>query len=157
MFDRTPIDGFQWIDDAANAAAAELREAAVLLPVVGHSDWVWQMCCVSNGRFLAGYDWDSLVFVPEGVVVGLRRGAFTQGSPQPPDAPVEGAARARLGRGGEASARMRSRRPSVTPSTPSRWVRCYNARCQIDNQVRRARATPDGSFIEQLAIESSRN
>ena len=36
----TPIDGFQWIDDAANAAAAELREAAVLLPVVGHSDWV---------------------------------------------------------------------------------------------------------------------
>ena len=71
--------------------------------------------------------------------------------------PSKEAARARLRRGGEAARGIRSRRPSVTPSTPSRWVRCYNARCQIDNQVRRARATPDGSFIEQLAIESSRN
>jgi len=36
------------------------------------------------------------------------------------------------------------------------WVRCYNARCQLDNQHRRGLNPPPGSFIDQLRTEQGR-
>ena len=112
--------------------------------------------CVSNGRFLAGYDWDSLVFVGGRGRRAQRRCLY------PGLAAAAGCAR-RRGRSCAAveavieAARITFEAAERHAVNAVAWVRCYNARCQIDNQVRRARATPDGSFIEQLAIESSRN
>lgn len=82
-----PVPGYEWLDETADAAAAVLRSTDQSR-VIGHSDWVWQNVCVVDGAFVAGYDWDSLVYAPEPVVVGLSAGAFTQGSPVPPDAPT---------------------------------------------------------------------
>jgi hypothetical protein len=144
-----PVPGYEWLDARANDAAAELRILDELPAVVGHSDWVWQNVCVRDGEFIAGYDWDSLIFAPECAVVGLVAGSFTQGSPVPPhdptrqeitafidDYPIEFSAAERNGAFAAAT-----------------WVRCYNARCHLDNRERRGMAPPPGSALEQLSAE----
>jgi len=80
-------------------------------------------------------------------------GSFTQGSPEAPDAPPAAeivefiedyeSARGRRFDGAE----QRAVRAAAT------WVRCYNARCQVDNLDRRNLAPPAGSFIDQLRAE----
>ncbi|TDC15379.1 hypothetical protein E1261_40510 [Kribbella albertanoniae] len=144
-----PVRGFRWIDETADAAAEVLRAADDLPHVIGHSDWVWQNVCVRNDTFVAAYDWDSLIYAPEPAVVGLCAGAFTQGSPEPPDAPSA-----------EEVAAFVDDYHHIRPFSPAEravahaaatWVRCYNARCQLDNHHRRNLAPPPGSFTESLA------
>jgi hypothetical protein len=145
----TPVPGYEWVDELADASAATLRAAEPSELVIGHSDWVWQNVCVRDGSFVAGYDWDSLVYTPEPAVVGVSAGAFTQGSPVPPDAPTWAEVGAFI-----------DDYERVSPFTPAErrlaeaaatWVRCFNARCQLDNLQRRAMDPPVGSFIEALA------
>lgn len=151
VFDFTaPEAGFEWLDEVADAMACRLT-ALDAAPVVGHSDWVWQNVCVRAGRFVAGFDWDSLVFLPESAVVGLAAGAFSQGSPDAPSAVEVDAfiADYETARGAE----FGSEREIVAAAT---WVRCFNARCEVDNRVRRNMASPEGSFLEQLSTEYGR-
>jgi hypothetical protein len=143
------VPGFEWLDETADAAAAILRGADDAGRVIGHSDWVWQNVCVRDGVFVAGFDWDSLVYAPEPVVVGLCAGAFTQGSPVPSDAPTDEEVVGFL----DDYERVRSfsasgRRLAEAAAT---WVRCYNARCQLDNLHRRGLEPPAGSFLDALA------
>lgn len=144
----TPVPGYEWVDELASASAATLRDADQATRVVGHSDWVWQNVCVRDGSFVAAYDWDSLVYAPEPAVVGMAAGAFSQGSPVPPDAPTAAQVAAFL-----------DDYERVHPFTPAErrvaeaaatWVRCYSARCQLDNLQRRGMEPPAGSFIEAL-------
>jgi hypothetical protein len=43
-----------------------------------------------------------------------------------------------------------------TAEAAARWVRCYNARCQLDNFHRRGLAPPTGSFVEALGAAGAR-
>ncbi|MEQ7129476.1 phosphotransferase [Actinopolymorpha sp. B11F2] len=144
----TPVPGMEWVEETADAAAMVLRAADHSRPVIGHSDWVWQNVCVVDGAFVAGYDWDSLVYAPEPAVVGLCAGAFTQGTPVPPDAPTAAEVAAFL----DDYERFRpfSRAERRTADAAATWVRCYNARCQLDNLHRRSLDPPPGSFVETL-------
>lgn len=151
IFDFTaPAPGYEWVDRRADAHADKLRQLCGTLPkVIGHTDWVWQNVGVRDGELVAAYDWDSLAFLPEPVIVGLGAGAYTQGSPLPPDAPswpevahfiaayeqVRGAFTAD---------------EAVAARHAAGWVRCYNARCQVDNQQRRCLEPPNGSFVEMM-------
>lgn len=147
-----PAVGYEWLEERANGHAAVLRDAcAAFANVVGHTDWVWQNVAVRDHRLQAGYDWDSLVFFPEAVVVGLSAGAFTQGSPTPPDAPTWNEVLRFL----DIYQRARGSRFS-TPEVAAAhhaagWARCYNARCQVDVLHRYALIAPEGSFIEQIS------
>jgi phosphotransferase family enzyme len=141
-----PVPGYEWLDETANGAAAELRTYDELPPVVGHSDWVWQNVCVRGTEFVAGYDWDSLIFAPECMIVGLVAGSFTQGSSVPPHDPT----------GEEIAAFIADypvdfgtgeRKCALAAAT---WVRCYNARCHLDNRERRGMTPPPGSALDQL-------
>lgn len=152
-----PARGYEWLDDRANAHADVLRQLSGLLPnVVGHTDWVWQNVAVRDGRLAAAYDWDSLAFLPEAAILGLSAGAYSQGSPIPPDAPpwqqvtsfVDAYIRAR-GRGFSLA-------EEVVVENAAGWVRCYNARCQIDNLQRRDAAPPDGSFVDMITADAVR-
>jgi aminoglycoside phosphotransferase (APT) family kinase protein len=142
------VPGYEWVDETADAAAAVLREADQERRVVGHSDWVWQNVCVQDGRFVAGYDWDSLVFAPEPMVVGFSAGAFSQGSPTPPDAPTALEVAAFL----DDYEQVRAFSPAErrTAEAAATWVRCYSARCQLDNLQRRDMQPPAGSFFQAL-------
>jgi hypothetical protein len=144
----TPVPGFEWIDQTADAAAATLRAADHLPRVIGHTDWVWQNVCVRDGVFVVGYDWDSLVYAPEPAVVGLCAGAFTQGSQVPPDAPTTEEVAAFL----DDYDRVRAFSPAERgiAEAAATWVRCYNARCQLDNLYRRGLDPPPGPFVEAL-------
>lgn len=158
IFDFTmPARGYEWLDDRANAHAGVLRRFSGLLPnVVGHTDWVWQNVAVRDGELVAAYDWDSLAFLPEAGIVGLSAGAYSQGSPLPPDAPTWQQVM------GFVDAYVRARRKAfnadevVVVEHAAGWVRCYNARCQIDNLQRRDPAPPDGSFIELITADDVR-
>lgn len=151
----TPARGYAWVDERAHTLAARLLKASTALrPVVGHTDWVWQNVgvptWVEHNRFVAGFDWDSLAFLPESVVVGLSAGAYTQGSPVPPDAPswnqVEGSIYSyQTARGVPFDGTERD-----AAENAAGWVRCYNARCQLDNQQRRGMEPPPGAFLEQM-------
>lgn len=145
-----PVSGFEWLDHTAGNAARALRAASSLPSVIGHSDWVWQNVCVRDGRLVAGYDWDSLIFAPESCIVGLAAGAFTQGSPVPPDAPSAIEVADFISDYQTASHRDFGPLEQKMAEAAAIWVRCYNARCQVDNRVRRAIAAPAGSFIDQL-------
>ena len=121
------MPGFEWVDEAADAAAEILRAADHTPRVIGHTDWGWQNVCVVDSAFVAGYDWDSLAYAPEPAIVGLNAGAFTQGSPVPPDAPTAAEVTAFL----DDYERCRSFSPAErrTAEAAATWVRCYNARC----------------------------
>ncbi|MBM7786857.1 phosphotransferase [Tenggerimyces flavus] len=149
IFDFTvPVPGYEWVDELADASAAVLR-AAEGPAVVGHSDWVWQNVCVRDGTFVAAYDWDSLVYLPEPAVVGQCAGAFSQGSPVRPDAPTAAQVAAFL----DDYERVRPFTPPErrVAEAAATWVRCYSARCQLDNLQRRGMEPPAGSFIEALS------
>lgn len=143
-----PVPGFEWVDESADVAAQVLRDADNSHRVIGHTDWVWQNVCVVDGAFVTGYDWDSLVYAPEPMVVGLSAGAFTQGSPVPPDAPTAEEVAAFLDDYEQFRAfSSEERRTSEAAAT---WVRCYNARCQLDNLHRRGIDPPAGSFVDSI-------
>ncbi|WP_433166330.1 hypothetical protein [Kribbella sp. CA-247076] len=142
------VPGFEWVDELADAAAEVLRAGDDLPRVIGHSDWVWQNVCVRDGVFVAGYDWDSLVYAPEPAVVGLCAGAFTQGSRVPPDAPTSVEVAAFLDDYHCSRPFLPTERELADAAAT--WVRCYNARCQLDNHHRRALPPPPGPFTEAL-------
>lgn len=149
----TPVEGFEWVDDRADAAASVLRATDSHPAVIGHSDWVWQNVCIHDGHFVAGYDWDSLIFAPEASIVGLAAGAFTQGSAGPYDpSPTEITAFI------EDYQEARQQRFSDTEHQAARaaatWVRCYNARVHLDNLHHRNISPPAGSFIDQLTNQA---
>jgi hypothetical protein len=152
IFDFTaPAAGYEWVDRRADVHAGVLQQVCVGLPkVVGHTDWVWQNVAVRQGQLAAGYDWDSLVFLPEAVIVGLSAGAYTQGSPVPPDAPDWRQVTDFLDRYQQLRGVPFSADEAIAARHAAGWVRCYNARCQIDNQERRGMLAPAGSFIEMI-------
>ncbi|MGI8869012.1 MAG: hypothetical protein ACR2F6_09230 [Mycobacteriales bacterium] len=121
--------------------------------MIGHSDWVWQNVCIRDGQFLAGYDWDSLVYAPESAVVGMVASSFTQGSPEAPDAPSTAEVAEFIGDYESASDRRFDPLEQRTARAAATWTRCYNARCQLDSLTRYALAPPTGSFLEHLRIE----
>ena len=147
------VPGFEWVDEAADAAAEILRAADGTPRVIGHTDWVWQNVCIVDGVFVAGYDWDSLAYAPEPTIVGLNAGAFTQGSADPPDAPTAAEVTAFLD--DYESCRSFSPAERRTAEAAATWVRCYNARCALD-LPRHGLTPPAGSFIEMLATDVNR-
>ncbi len=153
IFDFTaPVAGFEWLDAAADNAARVLQ--SVELPaVIGHSDWVWQNVCIRDDELLAGYDWDSLIYAPESAIVGIVASSFTQGSPVPPDAPTSAEIDAFIADYQAAAGRQFTEIEQHVARAAVTWVRCYNARCQLDNLTRRNMTPPAGSFIEQLQVE----
>jgi hypothetical protein len=67
--------GAEWIDTfARRARQAETHEGT---PVLGHADWRVEHLRFEDGRIVATYDWDSLVFRPETELVGLSAHGFT--------------------------------------------------------------------------------
>lgn len=142
-----PVPGYEWLDETANSAAAEVRTLDELPPVVGHSDWVWQNVCVRGPEFVAGYDWDSLIFAPECTVVGLVAGSFTQGSSVPPYDPTNEEVTAFIA-DYPVDFSTGERQGALAAAT---WVRCYNARCHLDNRERRGMTPPPGSALDQLS------
>jgi len=153
VFDFTVAREHGWIDQLARQAAAVLLQPAVGRPVIGHSDWVWQNVAVRDGVLLAGYDWDSLAWVDEPAVVGLCAGAFSQGSPTSPDAPSRPEVEAFADDYDTARSVRFTRAERRRLDAAATWVRCYNARCQLDNLVRRSMTLPTGSFLDQLVAE----
>lgn len=148
-----PVRGYEWVDAAADRAAGVLRDLGGLRPTVGHSDWVWQNVRVHDGHLVAAYDWDSLVFAPESTIVGLAAGAFTQGSPDAPDAPTADEVLSFVSEYQTARDRVFDPPERAAAAAAATWVRCYNARCQLDNRERRSMDPPTGSFIDQLAVD----
>lgn len=73
-FDRT-ADGAAWIDRLAQRAQAVL-DAAPGRMVIGHLDWSVKQCRFTEGAISAVYDWDSLAWMPEPVVVGQAAAMF---------------------------------------------------------------------------------
>lgn len=151
-----PVEGFEWVDQTADAAAAVLRSAHGLPLVIGHSDWVWQNVCVRDGRFVAGYDWDSLIYAPESAIVGLVAGIFTQGSPEPPDAPSAEQVAGFIEDYQAAQGSTFDHTERQIAGAAATWVRCYNARCELDNLHRRDLNPSPGSFIDQLRTDLGR-
>jgi hypothetical protein len=153
IFDFTAaVDGFEWLDTVADNAAHVLRSTE-LPPVIGHSDWVWQNVCIRDQELLAGYDWDSLIYAPESAITGVVASSFTQGSPVAPDAPSSDEIEAFISDYQKASGRRFNDAEQRTARAAATWVRCYNARCQLDNLNRRNIAPPAGSFLDQLRPE----
>lgn len=147
----TPVPGFAWLDAAADIAAEVLRDADTHLPpVIGHSDWVWQNVCIRDGQFVTGYDWDSLIYAPEPAIAGLVAGSFTQGSSHPPHGPAPGEITAFLA-DYQAATRIFDPEELAVATAAATWVRCYNARCHLDNAHRRGMTPPPGAALEQLA------
>jgi len=77
LFDfEASIDGAEWIDEVARAAAAA-RDGGAGRQVVGHTDWA-----VKHVRYDTDlqptviYDWDSLDTQPETTIVGSAAGSF---------------------------------------------------------------------------------
>ncbi|HVX46274.1 MAG TPA: hypothetical protein VHC49_20450 [Mycobacteriales bacterium] len=145
----TPVPGYEWLDERANAAAAVLRAADGSAAVIGHSDWVWQNVCVHEGRFGAGYDWDSLVWAPEAAIVGLAAGAFTQGTPVPPYDPYPEEVAAFLEDYQDARRARFDAAELRTTEAAATWVRCYNARIHLDNWRNRELDPPPGCYLTQ--------
>lgn len=152
----TSVDGFEWLDRAADRAAHVLRTADDRPAVIGHSDWVWQNVCIRDGQFLAGYDWDSLVYAPESAVVGMAASSFTQGSPDAPDAPSTDEVAEFISDYESASGRRFDRIEQQTARAAAAWVRYYNARCQLESLDRYHIPPPPGSFIDHLRDELGR-
>ena len=77
LFDfEASVDGAEWIDEVARAAAAE-REGGAGAPVVGHTDWaVKHLRFDEQLRPTAIYDWDSLDTQPETTLVGGAAATF---------------------------------------------------------------------------------
>jgi hypothetical protein len=98
---------------------------------------------------VAGYDWDSLIYAPEPVIAGLAAGAFTQGSPVPPHDPTPEEVIAFLAEYRAAARRFGPGELDVATAAGT-WVRCYNARCQLDNSQRRGMTPPPGAALAQL-------
>jgi hypothetical protein len=144
-----PVDGFEWLDEAADNAARVLQ--SVELPaVIGHSDWVWQNVCIRDEELVVGYDWDSLIYAPESAIVGVVASSFSQGSPEPPDAPSSSEIDAFIADYQTAVGRRFNDIQQRCAQAAATWVRCYNARCQLDGITCRNTAPPRGSFIDQL-------
>lgn len=159
IFDFAPLidiegaaDHYAWLDDLARGASSVLQSPAGR-PVVGHTDWVWQNVAVSDGVLQAAFDWDSLAWADEPAVVGLCAGAFSQGGPHPPDALSHHEVVAFLDDYQRARGSLFSRVEQERAGAATTWVRCYNARCQLDNRLRRRLSPPAGSFIDQLEAE----
>lgn len=152
----TPVDGFEWLDRAADRASHQLRAAGGRPAVIGHSDWVWQNVCIRDGQLLAGYDWDSLVYAPESAIVGMVASSFTQGSPDAPDTPSTDEVAGFISDYELASARRFDQIEQQIARAAAMWVRCYNARCQLASLNRYNLPPPPGSFIGQLQIELGR-
>ena len=70
------VDGAEWIDEVARAAAAE-REGGAGAQVVGHTDWaVKHLRFDEQLRPTVIYDWDSLDTQPETTLVGGAAASF---------------------------------------------------------------------------------
>lgn len=67
--------GPAWIDEAGRAAWERLRQCGGEM-VVGHGDWYTANLRWAGRRLLAAFDWDSVIAVPEPVVVGLAAAVF---------------------------------------------------------------------------------
>jgi hypothetical protein len=123
-FSRTP-SGWEWLDDYAAAATAELARSAVGAPVVAHGDWYVGNVRVEDDRVVAVFDWDFVV-EPEPVVVGLSAGGLLlEGAPSPTDvaAFVEDYA--------QASPAGLDRAQRRVAAAAARWVLAFNARCDL--------------------------
>jgi hypothetical protein len=84
------VDVPSWIDETSRRIVKKL--AGCRLPSgLGHADWEAQNMRWLHDEPLAVYDWDSLAWLPEAVLVGTASGVFaTHGSPTL--APVESSA-----------------------------------------------------------------
>lgn len=70
----TTAAGAEWIDDFARRARR--LEIADGISVLGHCDWRVEHLRFQEGRIVATYDWDSLVFRPETELVGSAANGF---------------------------------------------------------------------------------
>lgn len=74
-FDAT-ARGADWIDDAAEDARSTLHSVPAELSVVGHFDWRTENLGFVDGHIVAIYDWDSLGWADEAVIVGAAAAQF---------------------------------------------------------------------------------
>ena len=83
------VPGF--VLSVAARAQARLRPAAALPRVLGHADFEAQNLRWKGAELWAVYDWDSLAWMPEPVLVGAASAAFASAE-QPTLAPVASSA-----------------------------------------------------------------
>jgi hypothetical protein len=69
-------EGARWIDELASEAR-DRRHRAAGERVLGHFDWRVEHLRFEGGRVVTSYDWDSLHFERETVLVGATAHAFT--------------------------------------------------------------------------------
>jgi hypothetical protein len=143
-------DGYGWLDQLAQEAAAVLAAQPPEAIVIGHSDWACQNVRFAGHEVVASFDWDSLVARPEPVIAGLSAGAFPAGGASGGAAPTPGEAGAYL-------ADYDSSRPTAfTPTeqaaaaAAAAWVLSYNARCTLDLEHRGLIEPEEGSPLQLL-------
>jgi Ser/Thr protein kinase RdoA (MazF antagonist) len=119
-FARTPA-GFEWLDEFARDAAADVtRLGRDVPPVIAHGDWYEGNIRVVGERVVAVFDWDFVV-EPEAVAVGLSAGGYLLH-----DAPTPAEVAAFLA---EYPALPSDQRPLAVAA--ARWVLAFNARCDL--------------------------
>lgn len=119
-FSRTPA-GFEWLDDFARAATADVtRLGRDVPPVIAHGDWYEGNIRVVEERVVAVFDWDFVV-EPEAVAVGLSAGGYLlHDAPSPAEV-----------------AAFLADYPNLPPDqwplavAAARWVLAFNARCDL--------------------------
>ena len=76
IFDfKATATGAEWIDDFARRARQV--EGVAAAPVLGHADWRVEHLRFVGDTIVATYDWDSLGYLPETVLVGGSAHGFT--------------------------------------------------------------------------------
>ena len=91
LFDfEATTDGAAWIDEIA-AIARAVRDRDRTPPTLVHGDWSARNVRLGTDRVLAAYDWDSLLFEPESVGLGIAAATWSAlgvtNEPTAPSAP----------------------------------------------------------------------
>jgi Phosphotransferase enzyme family len=68
-----------WVDDLGAAVRERLAQIQDAACVIGHGDWHTGNVRFRDGQPLAVYDWDSVIYEPEVVIVGQAAAAFQDG------------------------------------------------------------------------------
>ncbi|KGM11887.1 hypothetical protein N868_04965 [Cellulomonas carbonis T26] len=141
-FTGTPA-GWEWLDDYAREATAELiRLHSVSPTVIAHADWYAGNLRFEDDRVVAAFDWE-LIADQEAVLVGLSAGGYlADAAPSPTEVAdyIDDYDKARpLHTDGRRAA-----------ATAARWMLAFNARCDLSMLED---APAPGSALHRLATD----
>jgi len=146
--------GAEWIDKLAEEARCILLQANGPM-VITHGDFEAQNMAFSGSTVRAVFDWDSLVFGQEAILVGIAAGSFAaERRSDLSTAPTPSEARSFVDEYEAATGTTYARLNRRVAAAATAWIMAYNARC--DHAVR---ASPERDeppwFLEALARHGS--